>query len=562
MPSIKVIDREGNSNSRYHNLWNCVGRSDIRIWTIKKGTPNIYYMITGENRLEKATNLETIDLFHEAGFTLIPPEEAKTNRTVVLRQIDAIYKGASEEELKEFITLEDEQTIIEEVIKIPTPSDSPMLKVRFFNNHMAETALRQGVKVFNQTLPPKAVQKSVNVRLTACSNCFSYEHLRAGCPNPHAVRCTKCAREGHSFRNCPADYEKCLNCHENHTTFAKECGKRKELLKKKTKEEIGKEANRAKDRHREHLEEERKRRGKKEKEIPWPSLPANVFATIFTALSSAIMLESRMKGSFKETYDDILDFNNIPRVKVPNKIIKQLVESQNPSKKKKGKSDHSTDEFSLGARGENNESVFGSAADLNIGDSIELEETEITTEASEGKEGSPVPSIYKSIKKRKRCQIPKKPAKGHQAEGLLTSDTCSTEEEKEYLPSVQIHKKMSKTLPAVPPEGLQPNTPPGAVSFHRCSFIQWEQPELKRLQKLKMIIYYPVTWKLKQREILYEFMDGKTYTHYTQEEGAEKISTKQLISECLNRGQNPELAISFCGLSLERWKHYFPKSEN
>lgn len=579
MPSVKVIDERGGDKRKY-DLWSCVGRCELHIWKIERGTHTTFYLITDESSLEDVVEEKALEIFKSQGFQVVPPLEVKSSRTVVVKQIDPIYKEATEQDYHSGISLVNYSSQIEEIIKIPTQYDSPLIKIRFSKVRMAEYALNNGIKIFEQTIPPRALQREVYTRLDICTNCFAYDHIKPNCTKPKIARCTVCAKEGHKYFECPKEERKCINCKEEHATFDKECTVRKQTLKEKTKKEIDKESNRAKSRQ--NTFEERKRiKNKKWDEKAHTSLPPGAFATIITALVSATMIESKLKGSFQTTYNDVLDWNQIPRVSLPENVINKLVECQDQE-----------------GRSNRNDNDRSSIADIIEGGpftSMDFTTTETEGEieicpqdgslnnTAAGHSKATEEKHKKKLKcKRKRKQTPTPAKHPLGAIGLSTTGNLSDNfssglisglsEDEDLLTGEPIRKpkqSKKKTPPLNIFRGIQsaptqiqktPPPPEGAVHYERATCLKktGEGP-LKILQELSPIIFYPVSWNIQPREVLLKFLDGETFIHYVPPSDGSKISTRNLVRACLANGEHPEMVINFCSLQDDEWKNRFSR---
>ena len=89
--------------------------------------------------------------------------------------------------------------------------------------------------MFNMSVAPSQVRQEIFIPLTSCNRCYAVEeHQTNDCTLPAtAKRCSECASEEHTFRECAATEKKCLNCGGPHSARAMRCPKRKEALRKK-----------------------------------------------------------------------------------------------------------------------------------------------------------------------------------------------------------------------------------------------------------------------------------------------------------------------------------------
>lgn len=568
MPSVRVLDERGGGEARKYHLWGCVGKCDLFVWKIEKGNNSTFYMITGESSLESMVEEETLRTFKDEGFEIVPPPEVKAARTVVIKQIDPIYREATDIDFMAGISLINCRANILETTIIPTPYETPMVKVRFSKVYMAEHALNNGLKVFEQTIPPKALQREVCVRLETCTNCFGYSHIKPNCPKPLISRCTNCAREGHKHFNCPGGEFKCLNCNEQHSTFSRDCRTRKTLMKQKTKEEIKRESNKAKTRQRDHEEKQKsKLRGWNEKEIT--QLPADVFAVVITALISATMIETKMRGTFQSNYNDVLDHHAIPRVTLPQHIIGQLVRSQDQTQQRPEVDNYSESIRSAPSFPNLDMLTTGTEGETEMSQEEQLEHEPIIADPSVRRKKK------KCNKRRKTHGTPKDDFNVQQhfqlsrraVSGLsLPMDSeievnvggaeggveCKLPQNTEEIAKTPTSENLT---PTNQPRSFTTETPPPVDALHftkaDTTIIQEDHP-IAELQRAKAIIFYPITWKLDSYHIMMKFLDRETYAHLRGDD--KRSSLRQLIRKCLANDGRPDTVINFAGVEKSVWQ--------
>ena len=96
-----------------------------------------------------------------------------------------------------------------------------MLKVCFATTEMAARAVREGLVVVYQRIPPRYIEKEIFVKLTPCYNCYSYDHKTQSC---ETNKQSMCAKTGYTQSNCTETTPKCINCEGKHKTLASVCG--------------------------------------------------------------------------------------------------------------------------------------------------------------------------------------------------------------------------------------------------------------------------------------------------------------------------------------------------
>jgi len=216
---------------------------------------------------------------------------------------------------------------VDEVVIIPNVNH--LCKVKFSNISSARSCLDNGILLYNQSVPSTNTEKEIFIRLNPCFVCYSYKHQSANCPNPNLKKCSECAGDGHTYKECKSEAKKCLNCGDDHRTLAARCPVRKKIIKDREKLErenkikqrksyaqvtkgvVSQEVTEAK--NTELIEEVRGR----------DKLPTNASVVILTSITWAHYLEEMYPGTFQETMDEMLKLNGMASVKFPSKIPKR-----------------------------------------------------------------------------------------------------------------------------------------------------------------------------------------------------------------------------------------------
>lgn len=325
MPGIQVMDMLVGEGRR-GELWACIGRMKLQAWSIHNGQ-GLWYIVTEEEEYEKYLQKPVIDHFDTYGFKLLPPAELNSNKSVVVRQLDEDFTKEKNKVIANSIEKENSWAKVDNVTFLPCKSKQGMIKITFESRSQAQQAMHEGLQIFAQTIPPKYVEKEIFTRIVSCANCYSYQHYSNDCDKPKNNKCSKCDERGHQSTQCNKVGDFCLSCRmDGHRTFDRECPIRKKSLKEKSKTERKKERNKAMSRHRIYQERKRKYTGNSTAWNENWSLPGKAMAVIMTAIVSSVAIEKKSPGSFQDTLNSIMEFNQIPRVALPTEVIEKLKE--------------------------------------------------------------------------------------------------------------------------------------------------------------------------------------------------------------------------------------------
>lgn len=333
MPSVKVRDLvEEYSELRRSLLWATAAQNDLMIWKVEMSS-SAYHLITDNRSLDRLKDEAIIESFTQEGFEVSLPPEARSLRTIVLRDVDLIYRAMGEPDIKTIIEESNKWLEIDEVVRLPGAKEgtTPLIKVRLNTIEMARRALHHGILFKHQTLLPKSIEQEVFIKTTLCSNCLSFTHLKRDCPNPDKSVCSKCAGEGHKAYRCNERRAKCANCKEDHVAYYPQCKERKKHIKEKMTSERKRERNRSKSRHQVYLDRENEyiKQGNK-KELAC-ALPLNTMTVIMAAIVTASTIAKRKPGTFEGNYNKFCKFNNLPGVAWHPDLIAELIEEDDSS---------------------------------------------------------------------------------------------------------------------------------------------------------------------------------------------------------------------------------------
>lgn len=327
MPSIKVMNLVS-GDQRRDELWTCIGHFNLKAWSVQEAQ-GVMYIVTEEAELENYFVNSVINHFWLKGFDLLAPSELGSLSSVVVRQIEPSYKNKSTEEIINSIGQQNQWTSVDEVVFLPCQSEQVMIKIKFQTRKQAQRALHEGVKIFDQFIPPKNIEQEVYTRITSCIKCHSYSHTKNKCSKTVSKSCIKCGEEGHERADCRAGAGRlhCMTCGRNdHQTYDKGCPSRLKTLKDRSRMEKKKEKDKAMSRHRKYLDRQREYQAEAgDQKSNITPLPAGAMAIIMTAIVSALAMEKKKKGTFQNTLDSIYIYNNVPKVAMPPNIIEELI---------------------------------------------------------------------------------------------------------------------------------------------------------------------------------------------------------------------------------------------
>ena len=132
------------------------GLLGINPTNIKEGGNGIYYVIVPQDKIEKIITEESKQKLRDHKFEINTPIEYNAMRTVIVGHIDKVISEYSDQEIIQNIETTNEWAKVEFVYKLT--DNGRMLKVRFTTTEMAARAVREGLVVVYQRIPPSICQ--------------------------------------------------------------------------------------------------------------------------------------------------------------------------------------------------------------------------------------------------------------------------------------------------------------------------------------------------------------------------------------------------------------------
>lgn len=524
MPSIKISDLRGGEGRR-EELLKLLGENQFEIWKVEQGGDYLYVVVE-EAQVDEFFQTDSTLTLLDNGFQIEETPDIKCLKTVVVRQVDCSYKSKPAESIMDSINTQNNWAEAVEASFLPTKGKYQILKIVFSKTKMAMEATRIGLKCFHQTIPPLYIEHEVQVKLTPCSRCYKYNHIRRDCSNQPYNRCTKCGSAGHNRETCNNRTFNCANCERgNHDTFSRDCPIRKQIIHEKGNIERNKERNRAADRYKQLVEYNRKVRIDNTTAYSAPKkedLPAGAQCIILTALTAAAIIEEKSPGTFQATLTDIYKENKLPEVKIPQHIISQMTNTR----KEPRTVAYPTEPM-----------VFEEYV-RPISKSVMNIQKQGIDEAQTASEPQ-IPGILSNIRKESKRML---------------------EKSGETPPPLSQTFKMAKTQPDEPEPKPQAAGMTGAI-YNKTEGEKKKEKEhdqnkklLKTLYKVKATVYYPRRWqdregRFNQKKVLDNLLQTKINISY--ENDTDGATAKDLIEECHKKNLNLSKIVTFLGVDDE-----------
>ena len=317
MPRIRIKDHGSRQSDRKRLLWNRLLTFNLLVYKLEESNRN-FTIITSDEVVDKLLTKNIRETLMKANFEVTTPPEYTANRTVVLRNIEALITSVENEELKQDIERRNDWAKISEIIKIPNAPK--ILKLRMENTDMVKRATENGMLLYNQSVPAYNISKEIYVYLEMCYICYSYDHKTTDCPTPELKVCSECGNHGHRYRQCTNLTKKCLNCAGEHRTMAARCPTRKQLLKNKEKEIRERSRSQSRQRTTSYAQVVKNDQQQHQFQDQQAMSSREDYIKVISSIQYAHMIEGIVPGSFHHNIREMYRLNGLPPVKFPEYI--------------------------------------------------------------------------------------------------------------------------------------------------------------------------------------------------------------------------------------------------
>ena len=224
---IKCPDRD---KTAWQEILNVLQNSGIKCSKLDSTNNGFKALMLSQDDAEKLFNSEVLALLSDIRCTPSTPIYLKTNRTIVVKNVDRFIMDHSEDEILENINLLNARNFsVTKVHKFPS---GKTFKMEFKTAKMVEYCLESGFFLFNLSISPKFLALEDNPQIFYCYRCYGINnHKSNSCLKPKSYKvCSLCASEEHSHVDCNSTERKCINCDGNHATISKTCPRFKEVV--------------------------------------------------------------------------------------------------------------------------------------------------------------------------------------------------------------------------------------------------------------------------------------------------------------------------------------------
>jgi hypothetical protein len=167
----------------------------------------------------------------------VMPPDLKSRRSVIVRGIDSYISECDVEDLVTELCEKNPWLTVAHLFKFPS---GRALKITCKSQEAASRCLKEGLRLFNLSVPSWQLSADVYDQVTFCYRCYAINsHTVRDCDKPSDyVICSTCSSADHTHKNCEANIKKCINCAEAHHTLAYSCAKRKEAIKQDKEQQV------------------------------------------------------------------------------------------------------------------------------------------------------------------------------------------------------------------------------------------------------------------------------------------------------------------------------------
>ena len=191
-----------------------------------------FILITDSKNMDNLLKDELRQEFMSKGLEVMYLPEYEAERTVILKNVDAMIAALSEEEITQHIA---KQYKTKKIVKIPNRKSSAQSCFSILRD--GRSGGKGWLTIHFQKFDKRNIEKEVFIPVVPCYRCYSYEHQERACPKPAEYKiCSNCSELGHTYDQCCTSILKCINCSKDHRTLAAKCSVRKGITRSKINE--------------------------------------------------------------------------------------------------------------------------------------------------------------------------------------------------------------------------------------------------------------------------------------------------------------------------------------
>ena len=263
------------------------------------------------NDLDKVFSPNCISLLRDIDCDPRVPPDLQAKRSIIIRRVDQTIHNQSSSSIKTELERLNDWLVVDSIYKFPK---SRTLKVSFTCQEMVNLSLVHGLIMFHLHIPTTDISREEFTDLMMCFRCYQWEsHPTEACPKPKShVICSLCSATDHSFKNCTADFKKCINCMGSHPTMSFSCPKRKECAKKKREKSMSLQSSEG---HRSVLPANDTCTSSPVDKVSVPALgDSNAVTKSAMCIVFAALKKYDSADEFKKTLHHLLTLNNLPLI--------------------------------------------------------------------------------------------------------------------------------------------------------------------------------------------------------------------------------------------------------
>ncbi len=277
------------------------------------------FLLTFENEshVDKVFARDAKKDLTDEGFTPLLPLELKVKKSIIATRVNELIYEIDEEELKQ--ELADCNSWFEEgdIDSIYKFTNSSTIKITFHQTAHAKKATEIGLLACKLSIPSYNIKLETYIPVKCCMKCYRLEeHTTRECDKPKEYKiCSNCSEEGHLWMECKAETQCCINCNGEHSTMAMRCIKRKEIIKRKRKEEETRSKLTYAGITMTNSTQKQKYTHQTQQNIP--TVTKDELLKIHTCIIHAHQRDLDNPGTYEQELNNALTLNNLPNIKIP-----------------------------------------------------------------------------------------------------------------------------------------------------------------------------------------------------------------------------------------------------
>lgn len=304
MASLVKVKSSDKSPVNRKNLLAICESNSIRVRSVSLSADGFILKCDSSSSADRLFDESVIVSLASLNFEPVMPHSLKANRSIIIKAVDDEVYSNELSDIEDEIIRCNPWIKLKEVLKFP---NSQTIKLVFSTLEIADKCLLDGLFLFHLYISPSFIIRDSFHFIGTCYRCYAMDdHKAANCKKADTWKiCSICSSCEHVWKDCKADFQKCINCGGDHSTLSMQCPKRKQILKEK----------RASSKSKPSYASVASARGHALADVGSIDLSATLSRS-YSCIMLALLKNEAQPGSFQGNLDKLFSANGLPTISI------------------------------------------------------------------------------------------------------------------------------------------------------------------------------------------------------------------------------------------------------